>query len=108
MFRDADTTLLGVTTEWKKNPKAYPDPLLNLYSWSSQDSLTVDGRTFTPGAACSWRERKRLAQGGKPWKVTLLAVATEHVGRVLHLCPALMIRLYNGALVLVLPSEVEL
>ncbi len=108
VLRDADTTFLGVTTEWKRDPKTYPDPLLNLYSWSSRDRLTTDGQTFVPGASCLWRDRKRLAQGGKPWKVTLVAVATEHVGRVLHLCPALMVRLYNGTLSFALPSEVLL
>ncbi len=102
------TTRLGVTTWWELHPKSYPDPLLSLYSWSRDDSLAFDGRTFAPGSPCFWRDRRRLAQGGKPWKVTLVAVATEHVGRTLHLLPALMVRLYNGSLAFALPHEVDL
>ena len=102
------TTRLGVTTFWETKPESYPDGLLSLYSWSWADSLTVDGRTFVPGSPCFWRDRRRLAQGGKPWKVTLVAVATEHVGRTLHLLPGLMVRLYNGALAFALPHEVDL
>ncbi len=104
----ARTTRLGVTTVWSHNPKRSGHPLLDLYSWSVDDYLTVEGRTFTPGAPVKWRDPVRLADGGKPWKVTLLAVATEHIGRVLHLCPALMVRLYNGAHMFALPSEVDL
>ncbi len=102
------TTRLGVTTWWETRPESFPDGLLSLYSWSRRDSLAVDGRTFVPGSSCLWRDRKRLAQGGKPWKVTLVAVATEHVDRTLHLLPALMVRLYNGSLAFALPHEVDL
>ncbi len=102
------TTRLGVSTYWLEQPERFPDPLLNLYSWSSSDGLIVEGRTFTPGSSGLWHDRKRLSQGGKPWKVTVVAVATEHVDRVLHLLPALMVRLYNGSLWLALPSEVVL
>ena len=105
---DIRTTRLGVTTEWRRTPESFPDRLLSLYSWSRHDSLTVGGRTFVPGSPCFWRDRRRLAQGGKPWKVTLVAVATEHVGRTLHLLPALMVRLYNGSLAFALPHEVDL
>jgi hypothetical protein len=107
-FEGGTTTRLGVTTEWKFRPDVYPCEKLSLYSWSFTDALAVDGRTFTPGITCLWHDPARLRQGKKPWSVMLLAVATEHVDRILHLCPALMVRLYNGVLAFALPAEVEL
>lgn len=107
-FEGGTTTKLGVSTEWKLRPDVYPCEKLSLYSWSFTDALTVDGRTLTPGVTCIWSDPMRLRQGKKPWVATLLAVATEHVDRVLQLCPALMVRIYNGTLMFALPSQVEL
>jgi hypothetical protein len=107
MGAEAHTTLLGVRTEWKSKPDTYPCEKLSLYSWSFRDCLAVDGRTFCPGVSCFWND-SRPNRKGKRWSVKLLAVATEHVGRVLHLPPALMVRLYNGELAFALPAEVEL
>ncbi len=103
------TTHLGVTTKWLPNPPPVAsDDLLNLYSWSRNDSLRFDGRTFSPGGRGYWNDQQRLSRGSKPWAVTIRAVATEHVGRLLHLPPALMVQLYNGRLAFALPQEVEL
>jgi hypothetical protein len=105
---DGETTHLGVTTVWNRFPVPSPDDLLNLYSWSKWDSLTVEGLKFVPGSSCLWHDQKRIRSGSKPWKVTLVSVATEHVGRLLHLPPALMVRTYNGTLHFALPQEIEL
>lgn len=101
------TTRLGVSSEWMYSPPPYPCHLLSLYSWSFDSTLAVDGRRFTPGASLIWNDPERIRRSKKPWTVTLLAVATEHVGRTLNLCPGLMVRLYNGTLMFALPSEVE-
>lgn len=101
------TTVLGVTTWWERSPESFGNPLLDLYAWSSNDCLTVEGRTFCPGVSCFWPD-SRPNRKGKRWSVKIAAVATEHVGRVLHLCPALMVRLYNGEKMFALPHEVEL
>lgn len=102
------TRCLGVVTEWQEIPDLFPCPKLSLYSWSYDYRLIYENRTFIPGTVCYWHDPARIRRGEKPWKVTLLAVATEHVGRVLHLKPGLMVRLYNGTLMFALPSEVEL
>jgi hypothetical protein len=105
---DGETTHLGVTTFWERYPGAFVDDLLSLYAWSEHDAPTFEGRKFVPGSSCLWHDQKRIRSGSKPWKVTLVAVATEHVGRLLHLPPALMVQLYNGRLAFALPQEVEL
>jgi hypothetical protein len=102
------TTRLGVSAEWMHKPRTYPCGLLSLYAWSFDDRLTLEGRTFTPGTPYIWNDPERMRRGRKPWAVTLLAVATEHVDRTFHLAPGLMVRLYNGTLMFALPSEVEL
>ncbi len=103
------TTYLGVTTKWLPNPPPVAsDDLLNLYSWSERDALKLGRQTFAPGARGYWNDQQRLSRGGKPWAVTIRAVATEHVGRLLHLPPALMVQLYNGRLAFALLQEVEL
>ncbi len=103
------TIRLGVTTEWLPDPPPVAqDDLLNLYSWSERDALKLGRQTFAPGVRGYWNDQQRLSRGGKPWAVTIRAVATEHVGRFLHLPPALMVRLYNGSLHFALPREVEL
>lgn len=107
-FTGGVTTRLGVSSEWMYKPPLYPQPFLNLYSWSFDDTLAVDGRRFSPGASLIWRDPERIRRKKKPWSVTLLAVATEHVDRTLRLCPGLMVRLYNGTLMFALPTEVDL
>ncbi len=106
--KDIHTTCLGVTTEWVRRPDVHPDELLNLYSWSFSEALRLDGRVLVPGAVGYWHEPARVSRGGKPWAVTLVGVATEHVDRVLKLCPGLMVRRYNGTIAFALPAEVEL
>ncbi len=105
---EAQTTRFGVTTWWSHSPEIFPCGLLSLYTWSYTERLTLGRRTFTPGTSCTWHDPERIRRGQKPWAVTLLAVATEHVDRTLHLAPGLMVRLYNGTLMFALPSEVEL
>ncbi len=89
-------------------PPVASDDLLNLYSWSERDVLKLGRQTFAPGGRGYWNDQQRLSRGGKPWAVTIRAVATEHVGRLLQLQPALMVQLYNGRLAFALPQEVEL
>jgi hypothetical protein len=110
LFRtEIRTTHLGVTTEWLPNPPPVAqDDLLNLYSWSERDALKLGRQTFVSGTRGYWHDQQRLSRGGKPWAVTIRAVATEHVGRLFHLPPALMVQLYNGRLAFALPQEVEL
>jgi hypothetical protein len=105
---EAWTSRSGVSTRWLRRREIYPCGLLSLYAWSFDDRLTLAGRTFTPGTPCTWNDPERIRRGRKPWAVTLLAVATEHIDRTLHLAPGLMVRLYNGTLMFALPSEVEL
>ncbi len=101
------TTCLGVSTNWSRAPERSGHELIDLYSWSLKDCLVVDGRTFCPGVSAFWLD-SRPNRKGKRWSVKLVGVATEHVHRLFSLCPALMVKLYNGELAFALPAEVEL